>query len=181
MKTTTLIIQLIPLAVFSSITELILKTSINALLSLIGFVLCVLTAFVIIYLLYLFLIWFWARLNPIIFLKKFFSVMLKAFSLGSSSAVIPDNLDSCKKMGVSEKISSFSIPLGSTINMNGTCIYMVIAVLFLGKLCGMTFDMSNYLTIVFSSLMLSVGCPAIPGASLVCMAVLLLPIMSVLG
>lgn len=174
MKTTTLIIQLIPLAVFSSITELILKTSINALLSLIGFVLCVLTAFVIIYLLYLFLIWFWARLNPIIFLKKFSSVMLKAFSLGSSSAVIPDNLDSCKKMGVSEKISSFSIPLGSTINMNGTCIYMVIAVLFLGKLCGMTFDMSNYLTIIFSSLMLSVGCPAIPGASLVCMAVLLL-------
>lgn len=174
MKTTTLIIQLIPLAVFSSITELILKTSINALLSLIGFVLCVLTAFVIIYLLYLFLIWFWARLNPIIFLKKFSSVMLRAFSLGSSSAVIPDNLDSCKKMGVSEKISSFSIPLGSTINMNGTCIYMVIAVLFLGKLCGMTFDMSNYLTIIFSSLMLSVGCPAIPGASLVCMAVLLL-------
>lgn len=174
MKTTTLIIQLIPLAVFSSITELILKTSINALLSLIGFVLCVLTAFVVIYLLYLFLIWFLARLNPIIFLKKFSSVMLKAFSLGSSSAVIPDNLDSCKKMGVSEKISSFSIPLGSTINMNGTCIYMVIAVLFLGKLCGMTFDMSNYLTIIFSSLMLSVGCPAIPGASLVCMAVLLL-------
>ena len=174
MKTTTLIIQLIPLAVFSSITELIVKTNINALLSLIGFVSCVLTALVIIYLLYLFLIWFLTRLNPIIFLKKFSPVMLKAFSLGSSSAVIPDNLDSCKKMGVSEKISSFSIPLGSTINMNGTCIYMVIAVLFLGKLCGMTFDMSNYLTIVFSSLMLSVGCPAIPGASLVCMAVLLL-------
>ncbi len=174
MKATTLIIQLIPLAVFSSIAELIIKTNTNALLSLIGFVLCVFTALIIIYLLYLFLIWFLARLNPIIFVKKFSSVMLKAFSLGSSSAVIPDNLDCCKKMGVSEKVSSFSIPLGSTINMNGTCMYMVIAVLFLGKLCAMTFDITNYLTIVFSSLMLSVGCPAIPGASLVCMAVLLL-------
>ena len=76
-------------------------------------------------------------LNPIIFIKNFFPVMAFAFSTSTSNATIPMNIDTlAEKMGVSKKISSFTIPLGATINMDGTSIMQGVAVVFTAQAFG---------------------------------------------
>lgn len=171
---TKLVIKTMPIAIFTSITDLIIKTNLDTVLQIGGYFIAFIVALIMMVLFYSFMLGFIAKLNIIVFFKKFADVMIKAFSFGSSSACIPDTILCCKKLGVSEKISAFSIPMGSTINMNGTCIHLVLATLFLGKLCGFTFVSSNYVIIVFSSLIMSIGCPAIPGASLVCLSVMMM-------
>ena len=99
--------------------------------------------------------------------------MLTNFSLGSSNASMPFNISSCQKLGISSKICAFSIPLGATVNMDGSCIYMMVAGLFLAKVFGITVDSSSLFSMIFSVLVLSVGAPGIPGSGLVCLSVLL--------
>lgn len=83
------------------------------------------------------------------------------------------NIESCRKLGVSSKISSFSIPLGATVNMDGSCVYLAVAGLFLAKVYGIEIDGSAMFSMIFSIIVLSVGAPGIPGAGLVCLSVLL--------
>ena len=85
--------------------------------------------------------------------------MLTCFTLSSSSASMPFNLRACQDtLGVSPKVCSFSIPLGATVNMDGTCIYLAVASLFLARVYGI------------------VGAPGIPGSALVCLSVLLVQV-----
>ena len=99
--------------------------------------------------------------------------MLTNFSLSSSNAAMPFNINSCNKLGISSRISSFSIPLGATVNMDGSCVYMAVGGLFLAKIFGVEIDGAMLFSIVFSIILLSVGAPAIPGSGLVCLSVLI--------
>jgi Na+/H+-dicarboxylate symporter len=145
----------------------------ETLLSIAGFVGTFLLALAMMLVVYCLLVLVFARLNPIYLLKKHAPTMLTNFSLASSNAAMPFNINSCKKLGISSKVSSFSIPLGATVNMDGSCIYMAVAGLFLANVFGVEIDGSALFSMVFSIIILSVGAPGIPGSGLICLSVLL--------
>lgn len=112
------------------------------------------------------------RINPLTFFKKFSPAMLTAFSMNSSSAALPTSLAMCDKLGISRRISSFSIPLGATINMDGSCITLMISAFFMAGIYGVSIDSSLLTSLLISVMALSLGCPGIPGAGMVCMTIL---------
>ena len=96
-------------------------------------------------------------LNPIRFIKKFFPVMAFAFSTATSNATIPLSIETLsKKVGVSKKISSFTIPLGATINMDGTSIMQGVAVVFAAQAFGIHLSMADYITVIGTATLASV-------------------------
>ncbi len=107
-------------------------------------------------------------LNPIKFVKKFFPVMGFAFSTATSNATIPLSIDTLdKKMGVSRKISSFTIPLGATINMDGTAIMQGVAVMFVSQAFGINLTPVDYLTVIATATLASIGTAGVPGVGLI--------------
>jgi Na+/H+-dicarboxylate symporter len=173
LKITTLIVKVIPLAVLCSMTALVMTTGNEMLLAILCFVGTFLLALVCMLAVYALLVLAFARLNPLRLLQKHAPTMLTNFSLASSNAAMPFNLESCKKLGISSKVSSFSIPLGATVNMDGSCIYMAVAGLFLARVFGVELDGAALFSMVFSIFVLSIGAPGIPGAGLICLSVLL--------
>jgi Na+/H+-dicarboxylate symporter len=100
--------------------------------------------------------------------------LLTAFSTASSSATVPVTLDCVEnRAGVSNRISSFVIPLGATINMNGTALYECAAVIFIAQAYGVEMSLFTQFTVVFLALMTSIGVAGIPAASLVAIAIIL--------
>lgn len=173
LKITTLIVKVIPLAVLCSMTSLIMLTGTETLLAIISFFGTFVLALAVMLMVYCALVFLITRLNPLILLKKHASAMLASFSLASSNAAMPFNMKSCQRLGISSKIYSFSIPLGATVNMDGSCIYMAVAGLFLARVFGIQTGWSELFSMVFSIIVLSIGAPGIPGAGLVCLSVLL--------
>ena len=109
-----------------------------------------------------------ARLNPMMFVKKIGKVALFGFSTSSSAATLPLNTKTTtEELGVSEDISSFVLPLGMTINMNGTAIMQVIAAIFIATSAGYEVTVGNIVVISLLALIASVGTPAAPGAGAV--------------
>ena len=107
-------------------------------------------------------------LNPIRFIKKFFPVMAFAFSTATSNATIPLSIETLsKKVGVSKKISSFTIPLGATINMDGTSIMQGVAVVFAAQAFGIHLSMADYITVIGTATLASVGTAGVPSVGLV--------------
>ena len=107
-------------------------------------------------------------LNPIKFIKKFLPVMGFAFSTATSNATIPLSIETLdKKMGVSKKISSFTIPLGATVNMDGTSIMQGVAVVFVAQAYGITLTPVDYLTVIATATIASIGTAGVPSVGLI--------------
>ncbi|MDO4163806.1 MAG: dicarboxylate/amino acid:cation symporter [Bacteroides sp.] len=107
-------------------------------------------------------------LNPIRFINKFLPVMGFAFSTATSNATIPLSIGTLKrKIGVSEEISSFTIPLGATINMDGTAIMQGVAVVFVAQAYSIDLSMTDYLTVIATATMASIGTAGVPSVGLV--------------
>lgn len=107
-------------------------------------------------------------LSPIRFLHKFAPVMAFAFSTATSNAAIPLSIDTLyKKMGVSKKISSFTIPLGATINMDGTAIMQGVAVVFAAQAFHIQLSAADFLTVIATATLASVGTAGVPGVGLI--------------
>jgi Na+/H+-dicarboxylate symporter len=115
-----------------------------------------------------------ARLNPLPFLRKYAPVMVQVFSMASSNASIRVNMEACeKKLGISRRVFSLSIPLGATLNMDGACIHLAVFALALAKIYGVPISGATLLSIIVSIVVLSMGAPGIPGSGLICLSVLL--------
>jgi Na+/H+-dicarboxylate symporter len=115
-----------------------------------------------------------ARVNPAVFFRKIRQSMLTSFTLCSSSAAMPENLKTCTdKLGISPKVCNFSIPLGATINMDGTCISLVLTGLYLAKMYGVNVPGSALPALALTIILLSLGCPGVPGSGLVCLGIVL--------
>ena len=111
------------------------------------------------------------RLNPLRFLKKFAPVMGFAFSTATSNATIPMNIDTLEeKIGVNRRISSFTIPLGATINMDGTSIMQGVAVVFVAQAFGIQLTPADYLTVIATATLASIGTAGVPSVGLVTLA-----------
>ena len=118
------------------------------------------------------------KMNPMVFIRKIFGVIIFGFSTSSSAATLPMNLDVCKKeLGVDPEIASFVLPLGMTINMDGTAIMQVIATLFIAGCGGYDVTVFQLVIIMALALIASMGTPAAPGAG----AVILFTILSGVG
>ena len=126
------------------------------------------------FIIYQVLLFVFTRLNPIKFVKKFLPVMGFAFSTATSNATIPMSIDTLnKKMGVSKQISSFTIPLGATINMDGTSIMQGVAVIFIAEAYGIHLTPANLATVVVTATLASIGTAGIPSVGLVTLAMVL--------
>ena len=123
---------------------------------------------------YQILLFVFTRLNPFKFIKKFLPVMGFAFSTATSNATIPMSIDTLsKKMGVSKQISSFTIPLGATINMDGTSIMQGVAVVFIAQAYGIPLTMGILATVVVTATLASIGTAGVPSVGLVTLAMVL--------
>ncbi|NOZ92504.1 cation:dicarboxylase symporter family transporter [bacterium 3DAC] len=109
-----------------------------------------------------------ARLNPWVFFKKAFEATFTAFVTRSSSATLPVTMRVAKeKLGVSESIASFVLPLGATINMDGTALYQGVAALFIAQVYGMHLTLSQQIMVVVTATLASIGTAGVPGAGLI--------------
>ena len=118
------------------------------------------------------------KLNPIDFIKKVKDPMLTAFVTRSSNATLPISMDTAEhKMGVPKGVYSFVLPVGATVNMNGTTVYLGVCSLFIANACGIDLTMGHYITIVITSILAAIGTAGIPGAG----AIMLLLILESIG
>ena len=102
------------------------------------------------------------------FYKGIAPAQLLAFSTSSSGATLPVTMERCEEeLGVSEEVSSFVLPLGATINMDGTALYQAVAAVFIAQTLNMSLDISAQLTIVLTTVLASIGTAAVPGAGIV--------------
>ena len=173
LKMTIMIVGIMPLAVFCSAAGMVITAGASSILAVIQFCGVFVLALAAMTCAYCLLISIIGRLNPLTFMKKIASNMLTAFSLGSSNAAMPFNLEACGKLGISPRISSFSIPLGATVNMDGTAIYLMTAGLFLARVFGVELSAAQMAEMTVGIVIISMGAPGIPGSGLICLSVLL--------
>jgi Na+/H+-dicarboxylate symporter len=117
---------------------------------------------------------FFAKYSPMRFARNMFSAVLTAFSTASSSATLPITMECVEKnAGVSNRVASFVLPLGATINMDGTALYEAVAAMFIAQAYGFDLGMGQQLVIVLTATLASIGAAAIPSAGLVTMVIVL--------
>ena len=168
MEMTNIVMKFAPIGVFCLIAKTFATIGLDGLMPLSKYIACVILALAVQALIvYPTLLVIFTRLNPIKFFKRFFSVMLFAFSSSSSNATIPLTLEKLSEMGVSKDVSSFTIPLGATINMDGTAIMQGVVVMFAAQAYGIDLGLSALLTVIFTAVMASIGTAGVPSVGLV--------------
>lgn len=174
LKMVELIMEVAPIGVFALISKVVASTGVDVLLKLVGFVVVTLIAFVIHTGVYQIMLVSMAKMSPIKFFKKFLKVISVAFSTSSSNATIPVNIETLSEnFGVSEEISSFTIPLGATVNMDGTAIMQGVAAVFIANLYNIHLGPTQYLGIILTAVLASVGTAGVPGAGMLMLSLVL--------
>ncbi|WP_298500919.1 dicarboxylate/amino acid:cation symporter [uncultured Methanobrevibacter sp.] len=168
LEMTRIVMKFAPIGIFCLMAKTFASLGFDGLLPLAKYIGCVLIGLAIqAFIVYPALLVVFTRLNPIRFFKKFISVMFFAFSSSTSSATIPLNLEKLSELGVSREVSSFTIPLGATINMDGTAIMQGCAVMFAAQAYGIDLGLSALLTVVFTAVMASIGTAGVPSVGLI--------------
>ena len=178
MNMTEFIMAFAPIGVFGLVAAVIMETGFDAAKPLLWFALTVVLAlaFHVIVTMPIFLK-FVGKVSPIRVYRAVSPALLTAFSTASSSATLPITMDCVEKnVGVSNKISSFVLPLGATVNMNGTALYECVAAIFIAQAYGISLGFGEQFLIVITALLTSIGVAGIPSASLVAIAVILLAV-----
>ena len=169
MEMTVAVMKAAPIGVFCLIAKTFSGIGFSAFVPLAKYMIGVILALVIqCFFVYLFLLKGFTGLSPIKFLKKFAPVMSFAFSTATSNATIPLSIETLdEKMGVSRKVSSFTIPLGATINMDGTAIMQGVAVVFAAQAFGISLSATDYLTVILTATLASIGTAGVPSVGLI--------------
>ena len=165
---------LAPIAVFGLLAQLTAKLGLDALLGMAIYVGTVLLGLLLLFLVYLIIIFIAAGQRPIAFISSVRDVLLLAFSTSSSAAVMPLSIKTAEeKLNVRPSVSQFVIPLGATINMNGTALYQGVAAIFLAQVFGIEIGISGMVLIIMTSVGASIGAPATPGVGIVILSMVL--------
>ena len=173
---TRFVIAFAPLGVFGLIAKVVLNTDLSDLAGpLLRFSATVLAALGVHFLVTMPLVLrFVARVNPLAHYRAMSPALLMAFSTASSSATLPVTMDCVqRRAGVSGRVSSFTLPLGATVNMDGTALYECVAAMFIAQAYGLELTFLQQFTVVITALLTSVGVAGIPSASFVAIAVIL--------
>lgn len=175
MTLVTLLMKLAPYGVFCLLFTLFAKQGLGVIGDLALYMVTVLLVLAIHALgIYPLLLKSFSQLNPIIFLRKMRNTQLFAFSTASSSATIPVTLRTVEqRLGVDNRVASFTVPLGATINMDGTAIMQGVATVFIAQAFGLELGMLDYLLVVTTATLASVGTAGVPGVGLVTLAMVL--------
>jgi Na+/H+-dicarboxylate symporter len=169
-----LIVQLAPVAIFSFISWMVATMGADIILALMKLVVIVIGACFLQYLFFGALILFFARVNPLKFYKKMFTTQIMAFSTSSSKATLSTAMRELQeKVGVSESTVKFMMPLGASINMDGTAIYLGICAVFFSQLYGVTLSFDDYMMLVVTCTLGSIGAAGIPSGSIIFMGMVL--------
>ncbi len=172
LKITSVLVGFIPVIVFCSMAKMMITMDISRLLDVFVWIPVIYFGDILMICAYLILLLIFAGLNPITFLKKYYPAMVSAFTLCSSNASLPTSIKQCNELGVSPKVYSFSLPLGATINMDGSCIAMMITALFFARIFNIPVTGSVLTSLFVAIIALSLGSPGVPGGNLVCIALL---------
>ena len=175
LKMVDLIMKTAPYAVFALLASVITSSNdpdlLLALLKYSG-VVCLGLFFMVI--VYCIAVYFITNSNPLIFLKKISPAQLLAFSTSSSAATLPLTMDRVENhIGVDREVSSFVLPVGATINMDGTSLYQAVAAVFIAQALEFDLTLADQLTIVLTALLASIGSAAVPGAGMVMLVIVL--------
>ncbi|PIF03877.1 MAG: C4-dicarboxylate transporter [Arcobacter sp.] len=166
--------RLAPYAVFGLLANITIKIGFDAILSMSMYVITVLIGLISLMIFYLLLVYFIGKVKPLDFLRNIKDVQLMAFSTSSSAAVMPLSMKTAEeKLHIPESISKFIIPLGATINMDGTAIYQVIAAIFLTQLFGIDLSLIEIVILAVTTVGASIGAPSTPGVGIVILATIL--------
>lgn len=164
-----------PLGVFALISRLIIVHGLMVLLPMLKYVITIVIVLLFqLLIVYGFALKVFGRVNPISFFKKFWPVMIIAFSTLSSNAAIPVSIDTCqKKLGVSKEITSLTIPLGAAVNIDGTVITQGVATIFIAQFFGIELSFTQLLLIILTAAIASIGTAGMPGAGIITLAMVL--------
>ena len=181
-KLVDIVMLIAPLGVFSLIASTIYKVAgenpsqVIELLGALGYYMfaVILGLFLHVLLVYTSLLKFLTKMPLQTFYKGIAPAQLLAFSTSSSGATLPITMERCEEeLGVSEEVSSFVLPLGATINMDGTALYQAVAAVFIAQTLNMSLDLSAQITIVLTTVLASIGTAAVPGAGIVMLVIIL--------
>ncbi|MBR7114274.1 MAG: dicarboxylate/amino acid:cation symporter [Firmicutes bacterium] len=173
-KVMDMIIHLSPIGVFALIAPVIAENGPDVLLPLLKVIIVAFTCYIIhMVLVYATSVKVFANMNPLRFFKGMSRPMLFAFSSASSVGTLPFNLEATEELGARKEISSFVLPLGATINMDGTAIYQGVCAIFIAQIFGIDLGLSEQLTIILTATLASIGTAGVPGSGLIMLTMVL--------
>ncbi len=175
MKLITMLVELAPYGVVCLMAKLFAEVGWEEILKLAKYFFTVVAGLVLhVSIIYPTLLVLLARVNPLTFFGKMREPMLVAFSTSSSGATLPVTLRTVeRRLGVHNEVASFAIPLGATINMDGTAIMQGVATVFIAQFFGIDLTMSDYLMVILTATLASIGTAAVPGVGLVMLTMVL--------
>ncbi|MCL4305050.1 dicarboxylate/amino acid:cation symporter [bacterium] len=178
MRVVEIIIWLAVPGVFALIAKVMLEQGLGVLLPLLAYVLTLSgTLLLQLFIVYSALLYVFTKLSPVQFFKNHIPVMTVAFSTSSSNATLPVSIDVAeRRQGVSKGIASFALPLGATINMDGTAIMQGVATAFIAQVYGIDLNFSQLVTVVITAALASVGTAGVPGVGLITLSMVLMSV-----
>ena len=174
-KMVTLAMETAPYGVFALMLNVVADLGVDILLLLFKYALVVVLGLVLhVAVTHLGIIFFYVRQSPVRFIRAIKEAIVMAFSTSSSSATLPISLNVAQtNLGVSRQVSTFVLPLGATINMDGTALYQAVAAVFIAQVFGLDLTIAQQLTIVLTATLASVGAAGVPGAGMITLALVL--------
>lgn len=175
MKVVEIVMSFAPYGVFCLIAKTFAEQGIELFLPVLGYIITLVTAlFFHLFITLMVILKFLSGLNPFIFMKKIRPAQIFAFSTASSNATIPVTFRSVtQRIGVDNSVASFSVPLGATINMDGTAIMQGVATVFLSNVYGVDLGLMGYVTVIGMAVLASIGTAGVPGVGLVMLTMVL--------
>jgi Na+/H+-dicarboxylate symporter len=175
MRLITMLIQLAPYGVFCLMARLFANQGLSEITTLLAYFLTVTLGLMLhLTLVYPLLFTLFTRLNPLMFMRKMREPMLVAFSTASSAATLPVMLRTVQqRLGVKNEVSSFTVPLGVTINMDGTAIMQGVATVFIAQFYGIDLSLNDYLMVILTATLASIGTAGVPGVGLIMLTMVL--------
>jgi Na+/H+-dicarboxylate symporter len=175
LKMVDLIMLFAPYAVFALLANVVVSSNDPDLLfALLKYAFTVVGGLLIMVVFYMILVSVFTKKNPFWFLKQLSPAQLLAFSTSSSAATLPVTMERVEEhIGVDKEVSSFVLPVGATINMDGTSLYQAVAAVFIAQALGFDLTFADQLTIILTALLASIGSAAVPGAGMVMLVIVL--------
>ena len=175
MRMIIMLMKIAPVGVFCLMVVLFTNMGFAAIADLIRYFMTVAGVLILHFLLtYSMMVRFVAGLNPLAFYRNFYPVMAYAFSTSSSNATLPVTLETVEhRLGVKNEVASFTVPLGATINMDGTAIMQGVATVFIAQAYGIDLSFTQYLMVVLTATLASIGTAGVPGVGLITLALVL--------
>ena len=175
LKMVDLIMLTAPVAVFALLANVVVSTGdANLLLALLKYSGVVLLGLILMLVFYGVMVATVTKKNPFWFMKQLAPAQLLAFSTSSSAATLPVTMERVEEhLGVDKEVSSFVLPVGATVNMDGTSLYQGVAAVFISQALGIHLEFTDQLTIVLTALLASIGTAAVPGAGMVMLVIVL--------